>query len=98
MEECSYCFLQHVHTSEQYPYYYIALQFCNQDGQSALQLSTSQWLAQLFQQHLPPPKIWCASCKGDYTKGECPFDFVAGELGLNHDNPNHPAVKDWYNT
>jgi hypothetical protein len=98
MEECSICCLQHVQTSEQCLYHNIALQLCNKDGQSTQKLSNLQWLAQLFQQHLPPPKIWCASCKGDHTKGECPFDFVAGELGLNHENPIHPAVKYWYNT
>ncbi len=56
MGHCSYCSLQHVQSSEHCPYQYIALQLCNQDGQSATQLATLQWLSQLFRQHLPAPK------------------------------------------
>ncbi len=56
MGHCTYGSLQHLQTSEHCPYRYIALQLQSQDGQSATQLATLQWLPQLFRQQLPAPK------------------------------------------
>ena len=80
MGHCTYGSLQHLQTSEHCPYRYIALQLQSQDGQSATQLATLQWLSQLFRQQLPAPKTWCVPCRNAHTQG----GSVHLELCLTH--------------
>ena len=98
MGHCTYGSLQHLQTSEHCPYPYIALQLQSQDGQSATQLATLQWLPQLFRQQLPAPKTWCVPCRNAHPQGECPFKIVSHALEHNYDNPTHPARNFFYHT